>query len=141
MGSVSLITRRIAYRNKDFIADGKPARPAMSGLKKVDVAPKPIIHANNYASLVTSAPKVVAPGNKARKRLFVQNRGTQTIFLQFGALPSGSPTFASAIAIPSGGFREWEIHCPVDDLYGVVAAGVLDQFLSIEEGVETIEYV
>lgn len=139
--ALTLVQRRVNYGDKDFIADGKPARPALSGLKKLETKPVPVIHANNYASLVTTAPKVVAPGNKFRKRLFVQNRGVQTIFIQFGALPSGSPTFASAVAIPSGGFREWEIHCPVDDLYAVVAAGVLDQFLTIEEGVEVIEYV
>lgn len=140
MGSVLFLTRR-GLGSKDFIADGLPARPAFGDLKRVDAKPVAVIHANNYAAIVTPIAKVAAPGNKFRKRLFVQNRGTQTIFIQFGALPSGSPTFISAIAIPSGGFREWEFNCPVDDLYAVLAAGVADQALTIEEGIESIEYV
>lgn len=138
--SLTLIARRELYGDKNFIASGKPIGVTPSGIAQKKPDPIKVIHANNYACNVTSVAKVAAPGNKFRKRLFIQNRGTQNIFVQFGALPSGSPAFASAISIPPGGFREWEYNCPVDDLYAIVALGVLDQLLSIEEGIEHNEF-
>lgn len=137
--SETLYARR--YGNpSDVVAPGTPRAPGMGkeGAKGPQAKKISVVKANNYASDVSTVAKVAAPGNKYRKRLFIQNRGTQNIFVQFGAIPTNSPTFPSAVLIPPNGFREWEIHCPIDDMYAIVAAGVTNQLLSIEEGIEHV---
>lgn len=138
----SFVNRR--YQQPSFQASSQPT--ASSNLSQDRGQPEPgirptpirIIKASNYAVAVPVSGRLGVPGNKHRKYLFIQNRGIQNVFMAWGAQPTDSPTFASAVLIPPNGFREWSIHCPTDDVYFVSAAST--QLVSVEQGIEFIEY-
>jgi hypothetical protein len=100
-----------------------------------------VITASNYAQTATTEAKSILARNNSRAYLFVQNLGTQNVFIFFANQPpqGTSGVFPGAIRIPPGGFYEpSNDRVPVDTVYAVCNAGV--QNLTVVQGVTEVIY-